>query len=273
MILKALVENTGIDPQFGVEHGLSLYIETTGHKILFDTGAGGLFAENAKKMKVDLSQVDLAILSHGHYDHGGGLKTFFEINGKAAVYVRKEAFGRFYSQRPDGMKWIGLDESLQGNMRFRFVEGDDPIEEALRLFVASNRNKSVPSGNRQLFKEVNGTFVHDDFVHEQSLIIREGDKNVLFAGCAHSGILNILDRYRELEGRLPDVVVGGFHLYNRNTDLSEDPAVIEAIAQELLATGALFYTGHCTGVAVYESMKKIMGDRIAYLSTGMTVEI
>ena len=102
MIVKVLAENTTSSEALGSEHGLSLYIETETHKILFDTGASGLFAENAEKMGVDLTRVDLAVISHGHYDHGGGLKTFLGINNRAKIYLHHMAFEPHYANRPGG---------------------------------------------------------------------------------------------------------------------------------------------------------------------------
>ena len=104
MKLKVLSENTTSSEKLGSEHGLSLYIETETHKILFDTGASGLFAENAKKLGVDLTMVDLAVISHGHYDHGGGLKTFLGINNHANIYLHQNAFELHYANRPGGVK-------------------------------------------------------------------------------------------------------------------------------------------------------------------------
>ena len=78
MIIKTLVENTSISKDFGNEHGLSLYIETNALKILFDVGASELFLKNAEKLGVNITDVDFLVISHGHYDHGGGLKTFFK---------------------------------------------------------------------------------------------------------------------------------------------------------------------------------------------------
>ena len=87
MKIIALLENTTKHANIGCEHGLSLYIDTGSHKILFDMGQSDLFYENAKKLGVDLSLVDIAIISHGHNDHGGGLKTFLEIKGVEKVRV------------------------------------------------------------------------------------------------------------------------------------------------------------------------------------------
>ena len=87
MIVKVLSENTTSSEKFESEHGLSLYIETGTHKVLFDTGSSDLFAKNAEKMGVDIASVDLAVISHGHYDHGGGLKTFLGINNRMKTSV------------------------------------------------------------------------------------------------------------------------------------------------------------------------------------------
>ena len=84
MKLYTLLENTSYDADLHTEHGLSLYLEACGHKILFDAGQTDAFAYNAKLLGVDLSAADIAILSHGHYDHGGGLKRFLDINTKAS---------------------------------------------------------------------------------------------------------------------------------------------------------------------------------------------
>ena len=92
MKITALAENVSTTEDLGSEHGLSLFIETEAHKLLFDTGQGSLFAENAVKLGVDLKQVERCVISHGHYDHTGGLYPFLSINSKAKVYIKKEAF-------------------------------------------------------------------------------------------------------------------------------------------------------------------------------------
>lgn len=110
MLIKTLVENTSISKDFGSEHGLSLYIETKKHKILFDVGASELFLQNAKKFDVSIADVDFLVISHGHYDHGGGLKTFFKENTKAEVFLHRLAFEKHYAIRPnDELEFIGLD--------------------------------------------------------------------------------------------------------------------------------------------------------------------
>ncbi|MGI6316541.1 MAG: MBL fold metallo-hydrolase [Christensenellales bacterium] len=269
MIVKVLSENTASSEKLGSEHGLSFYIETENHKILFDTGASGLFAENAEKMGVDLTRIDLAVLSHGHYDHGGGLKTFLDINKKAKIYLHQKAFGPYYASRPGSNKaYIGLDRSLLPNERFVFCGDRFIIDDELVLFSGIGSPKHLPSGNVDLLMKDGDAFVRDDFAHEQNLIISENGKTLLVAGCAHTGIVNIIDQFYAEKGCLPDYVIGGFHLYSNGTKQSEAPHVVIEIGHILLKTGARFYTCHCTGIEPYHHLKTVMGEKIGYISTG-----
>ena len=269
MILKVLAENTTSSEKYGCEHGLSLYIETGARKILFDTGASGLFAENAEKMGVDLANVDLAVISHGHYDHGGGLKTFLGRNRRAKVYLQEKAFEPHAANRPGGVKApIELDASLLPNERFVFCGDRIVIGDGLELFSGVASGRLVPSGNADLFMDRGGAQVPDDFAHEQNLIVSENGKKLLVAGCAHCGIVNIVDRFKADQGHFPAYVIGGFHLHNRVTGQNEAPHVVDEIGKILLETRAQYYTCHCTGLDCYRRLKGVMGENIDYLSAG-----
>lgn len=127
MRITALTENTSKNGLLS-EHGLSLYIETENRKILFDTGQSDLFSKNAETLGIDLSEVDLAVLSHGHYDHGGGLKKFLELNNTAKVYMNKHAFEPHYNGTE---KYIGLDVCLKNNERIVFTDEVYNIEKEI----------------------------------------------------------------------------------------------------------------------------------------------
>lgn len=274
MIVTVLSENTTSSKMLGSEHGLSLYIETETHKILFDTGASSLFAENAEKLGVDLTKVDLAVISHGHYDHGGGLKTFLNINSKAKIYLQQKAFEQHYANRPGGTKaYIGLDEALTLNERFIYCSDRLTIDQELTLFSGVPAKRLIPSGNADLFLKDGDVYVPDDFAHEQNLIISGKGKKLLIAGCAHNGIINIIDQFKAKTGCLPDFVIGGFHLYNHGTKQNEDPIIVDKIGKVLLDTQAHYYTCHCTGLESYKRLKAIMGKNIDYIAAGDQLEI
>ncbi len=274
MRIKALAENTSVSEDLGCEHGLSLYIETTAHKILFDTGTSALFAKNALLMEVDLRQVDIAFISHGHYDHGGGLRTFLTLNEKAKVYVSSRAFDKHYAYFGDkSVKYIGLSEELLPLNRFVYVDDGLKIDDELTLFSGVKCKKLNPTGNADLLKQRGTGYECDDFTHEQNLVIRENGKTVLISGCSHCGIVNILEHFKRQNGCYPDTVIGGFHLYNPARDVYERPEIVRQIAEFLLKTKAKCHTCHCTGIESYKRLKDMMGGAIEYLSGGMTLAV
>lgn len=263
MRIKVLMENTSCDERFSAEHGLSLYIETGMHKILFDFGQTNLFAQNAALQDVELEKVDIAVLSHGHYDHSGGLKHFLDINSHAPIYMSGFAFEPHYSGEN---RYIGMDQSLYDNSRFIYVADYYKIDETLSLYSCNNEIPIMPIDNAGLGMVVNDTVVPEDFRHEQYLVITENGKRIVISGCSHKGIINITNYLK------PDILIGGFHF--SKVDLNEDgKRRLLTTAEYLKASGAQFYTCHCTGVLQYEYMKEIMGAKLGYLSAGDVIEI
>lgn len=273
LIVKILAENTPISDDFEIEHGLSLYIEIGSNKLLFDVGKSDLFIKNAKKLGVDPVKVDFAVISHGHYDHGGGLDSFLNLNNRVNVYIHNKAFCDYYSKRDNKIKYIGLNKGLADNNQIIFTSDYLKIKDNIELFSNVRGKKYLPLFNGNLLKKVKDEYTADDFIHEQNIIITEGKKTVLVAGCAHNGIVNIIDKFKEIKKTYPDIVIGGFHLYNHNTGESEDSESIKRIAAELKKTNAMFYTCHCTGLAAYDKLKKELNDKIQYISTGCVLEI
>ena len=128
MKIVNLIEDNKGECKCKCEHGFSCYIETTNHKILFDTGSTGTFIENAKKLEIDLSKVDTVILSHGHYDHCGGVLDFIKINSKAHIYMQKSAGGAYYNLKNNQEKYIGIDKALLQLPQLRLLDGDYKID-------------------------------------------------------------------------------------------------------------------------------------------------
>ena len=254
MKVVTLMENTACREDVSFEHGLSLYLETEKRTILFDAGQSGAFADNAEKLGVDLRKVDFAVLSHGHYDHSGGLGKFLEINAKAPVYVSSHAFEPHYSANG----YIGVDPALKENNRIRNVTKETVLAEGVTL----HRMETAPMDTAGLLVEENGIRKPDDFRHEQYLLLEEQGKRILISGCSHKGILNIADAFR------PDILIGGFHFMK----IEEEKKLAEA-AKKLLEYDTIYYTGHCTGQKQYDYLKAIMGEKLHYIAAGTVLEL
>lgn len=254
MRITALMENTTKREDLTAEHGLSLYIEALGHRILFDTGPDGAFADNANVLGIDLSGVDLAVLSHGHYDHGGGLERFFAENDHAPVFVQKSAFAPHFNRKG---KDIGLDPALSGNPRFQVLEGEAQLLPGIDLCTLKDSDCIAPIDTDGMTTVRDGIRLPDTFDHEQYLCLAENGKKVLISGCSHKGIFNIAARFR------PDVLIGGFHFLH-----VEDDRVPVCAAKDLLLYPTTYLTCHCTGERAYGVMKAVLGDCLSYLSCG-----
>lgn len=271
MKIITLVENTTSSSDYRSKHGLCLYIETAKHKILFDLGQNDLFIENAKKKNIDIADIDTVIISHGHKDHGGALKSFMAVNSKAKIYIRQEAFEPHYI-KVFGLPFsVGLEKELFNSNQIIFTESKMQIDDELFLFSDIKNNTFSLKSNSVLYTKKQGQLVSDDFTHEQNLIITENDKKVLFSGCSHSGITNILRKAEELTPKKITAVIGGFHLYNPPTKKYESNATIDSIAKILNEKQTTYYTCHCTGMKAYNQMKVVLGDKLHYLSTGTEV--
>ncbi len=263
-----LIENTPGAEGCLYEHGLSFYIETKKHKLLVDTGASDALIHNAKVLGIDLTKVDTVILSHGHYDHSGGILSFVKMNPNAKIYMQKNAAGAYYHKDETVEKYIGIDREIQNLSQVVWVEGDWKIDDELELFGNVTGRRLWPQGNLELKELVDGEFLQDEFSHEQYLVITDGEKKLLISGCAHNGVLNILEKYQELYGDNPYAMISGFHMRKKTDYTDEDIAVMEETARELCNTDTIFYTGHCTGEYPFEVMKNILGEQLIYVHSG-----
>jgi len=260
MLIRVLMENSALDG-FTAEHGLSLYIEANGRKILFDAGQTDAFAQNAAKLGVDLSQVDLCVLSHGHYDHSGGLMRFLEINDHAPVYMHRRASEPHYNGTE---KYIGIAKALIDHPRVILTDDALDLGLGMQLCTCNAQISGCPASARGMTVRCGEDFLQDSFDHEQYLIIEENGRRVVVSGCSHKGILNIMDWLK------PDVLIGGFHFVKLDPE-GEDHAFMENAARQLLAHHCIYYTGHCTGEAAFAFLKARMGERFQAIPAGTQI--
>lgn len=267
-----LMENTEGKHGCAAAHGLSFYIETDHHKLLMDLGPSEETLKNAEKLGIDLTAVDTVILSHGHYDHSGGILAFAQINPNAVIYMQESAGEDYYSleetEEGTNCRYIGIDKEIRDLPQVKRIKGDFVIDDELSLFTIDERICDVPFSNRRLKQKKGDDLVQDDFAHEQCLVICDGDRRILFSGCAHNGILNILAEYQRKYGGQPDAVISGFHLMKKGKYTEDEIKEILSIARELKKYRTLFYTCHCTSLPAFDIMKLVLDDQLRYVHSG-----
>ena len=275
MKIITLLENTARRPGLAAARGLSLYVETAGHKVLFDMGPDASFLENARALGVDISAVAAAVLSHGHSDHGGGLAAFCEANRTAKIYLRREALGDYYAVLPgQEPNYIGLPPELETlKERFFCTGAQEALGDGLTLFSDVEDDKSFRAAAPKLQERTGEGFRPDGFAHEQHLLVEENGRAALLAGCGHLGIVNTLRAAKRHLGRMPDVVFGGFHLFELAPDAPESEALLAATAAELAGGDSVYYTGHCTGDWAYARLREALGDRLRPMDCGASAEL
>ncbi len=282
MKVTTLIENrpSKTDSHLVAEWGLSLHIAFNGHNILFDTGASGAFAKNAEFLSVNVASIDTAVLSHHHYDHGGGIKRFLELNSRAKVHLGETPNGDCFFKAFGFMKkYIGLDKALTTDYPDRFETVRRPTEILPDVFVLPHilGSRPRPRGNKYLFLKKDHTFALDDFAHEIVMAIKEDRNLVVFTGCSHSGILNMVETVaRAFEGTPIKAVIGGFHLvaiplFNFMAGSKRE---VEGLAKSTLDYPVgITYTGHCTGNRAFPILKSVMGERLKDIKTGSCFEV
>lgn len=270
MLVKVLIDNISKN-ELVSEWGLAFYIEYEGHKILLDTGAGENFAANAKKLGVELADIDYAVLSHAHYDHADGMPTFFANNDKADFYVRRGAAETCYGKKWIFHKYIGIQKGIleKYSDRIVYTEGDFELTEGVCLIPHKTPGLEMIARKADLYVKENGRWYPDDFAHEQSLVFDTPKGLVIFNSCSHGGADHIIN---EVAATFPDkeiyALIGGFHLYKAPEEYIRGLAkrVQELHIRKLV-------TGHCAGAEPYRILKEELGDKIEQMYTGMEIEI
>jgi len=271
--LQFLSDNRKVDDIFETEHGLSVYLETDEYKCLLDTGASDIYIRNAQKLGIDLAEVDYVFISHGHIDHIGGLASFFKINTKAQFIISENALDKQFFSKRNGLKKISSEfDFSEYKDRFITVHEKLKLERDINVFATTCSSNAYPKANDCLFKMMDGELVNDDFDHE--LVVTFGTNFLMvYTGCAHKGLLNMLDSIEKEVDRRVTYVVGGFYLLD-STDQNnfETEQEISELAQQLRNNYQFtdFITGHCTGENVYKNLKSVLDEHLHQFYAGLT---
>lgn len=264
--LTVIVDNI---PYGGIsgEWGLSILVEFNGKKILVDTGASKLFAQNLVKLGYNMEDVDYAILSHAHYDHSNGMPHFFKYNDKARFYLRETTAENCYAKKFFLKKYIGIPRHVLSDYkdRIEMVSGDYALYEGAYLIPHKTEELEKIGKREMMYQKTENGWIPDNFSHEQSLVLDTDKGLVIINCCSHGGAANII---KEIKNTFPEKhvygLIGGFHLFNKSE------AEIREVSKEILRTGIDFVcTGHCTKDRAYNIMKEELEEKLTKLRVGL----
>ena len=274
MKFKILAENKTDSSLTKAEHGLSIYIEARGKKILFDSGASNLFIENAKSLGVDLKEVDFAVVSHGHYDHTGGFPAFCEINQKAPIYMHRNAFRESFAYRNGalseitaGIRW-SPEERQAVEKRLIYTDGEVTINQNIKITGTVKAEDDFQPTEKFFFYDSEGKLREDDMSHEQCLVIREPEGLYIFSGCCHRGAVSSLNAGRDMfRGERTAAFIAGMHLYTCGE--AKRAEVVEKICQQDVDK---VIPVHCTGINGICDFKSRLKERCIAAAAGYSFD-
>ena len=268
-----LVENTVGGCGLLAEHGLAFWVKAGPRRVLFDTGQGMCLEQNARSLETPLASVDAIVLSHGHYDHTGGLSQAVTAAPKATVFAHPGAFGRKYARGGDGSaRYLGipsLDENHIRQKAGRLVWTNRVAKICDGMFVTGEIPRITD------FEDVGGPFFLDEELDEpdpllddQAAFVETSVGTVVLLGCAHSGVINTLRHIQTVTNYRPiHTVIGGMHLLNAS------PERIDKTVSELHCFDVQrFMLGHCTGQAAMERLGNEFPGRCSTCHVGTVVE-
>jgi len=226
--VTTLCENSVPFPGRGIlgEHGLSMLLEVRGKRILFDTGAGLTLTRNARALNIDLTRLDAIVLSHGHYDHSGGLKELLQLTGSITVYAHPNIFtDKYHLRKGHEPRKIGLPwprEELEGlGAHFHLERSPHEIGEGVMLTGEIPRpdSREKEDSGELCYRKPDGSFAEDPLDDDQALIVESSKGTIVLLGCAHAGLINTLRYASNLIGkRRIYACFGGTHLINASAE-------------------------------------------------------
>lgn len=272
MEITTLIENVVYNEGLCAEHGLSFWIEAFNKKILFDVGQTDKFFCNSTQLGIDIREADYIVISHGHYDHTGGLEFFLKTNKKAEIIIKKEAFIDKYSSSTGKTRYIGIRNKqilLENEYRIKYVNDIMKIGDINFIGKIDITNDFENDEKKLLIKNEEGNYIKDSFNDELVMIIDRNEGVDIITGCSHSGIINSINTVKKVfPNKEVKSVIGGFHLRGGSENRIEK--TIKYFKNEKINFIGI---NHCSGIDFYNRMKNEVNTDIEYLYTGKTKKI
>jgi len=271
--ITILCENTAASSGLIGEHGFSALIERDKEKVLFDTGQGLGLVHNADVLGVDLRDITEVVLSHGHYDHTGGLKDLLLRTGGARITAHPHIFQPKYARRNGTMRYIGIpfsQEALAGwGGELRFSEDAVEIAPGITTTGVVPRLTPFEGRDKDLLVKTEKGYHEDELLDDLSLIVKTPHGAVVLLGCAHAGLINILTHVKALTGRDSfHWVLGGTHLG------AFGPQRIDEVIRELRSFSIdNLGVSHCTGLFAGARLAQELGPRFRFCTVGTVIEV
>lgn len=268
--ITVLVENTAGGVGLLAEHGLSFWIELGPNRILFDTGQGNVLNHNAEQLGIRLQMADAIVLSHGHYDHTGGLAD--ALAGRTRVYAHPAAFAPKFARSADGTaRDIGLpllnEEKVRDKAELVWVKEPTDVCAGLKLTGPVPRTTDFEDTGGAFFMDKRCT-EPDEVIDDQAAFIETPDGAIVILGCAHAGVINTLRHVQTLTDHRPiHTVIGGMHLHNAS-DERMDKTVAELRRLEVQR----LLPCHCTGFAAMARLWNEFPGRCLPCAAGTILE-
>ena len=271
--LTVLSENRVDNPLLIAEQGLSIYIESGNYKVLFDTGQEKAICHNAVHLGLNMRDLNYIILSHGHYDHGGGLYQYLNKYHDATIISHPSVFNKKYLKIDEDKKYLGLNFTLDEmkNLGGHFIFKSKAFEFIPNFFYSGEINRITEYENieEEYIERILESDIHDELHDDSALYIKTLKGLIILLGCGHAGVINTIKHgMRVTNMRKVHAVIGGMHLKKASDEKIEQivTGLNEIDIERIIPL-------HCTGFRAISRLISEFGDKVILFNVGDTLQV